>query len=148
MTFIEKLDRLMDQHGLNKNTLSKGSGIPYTTIDGWYKKGDKDVKLSSLKSLSKFFGITLDYWAFDDMEEPIPINQPAKEKPSPAIAAEPGINEIEFKLFCDFMENIGFIKKGQDITAEQLTILLSVINILEVTFPNHREADATRHHVG
>lgn len=39
MTFLDKLDNLMHERGLNKNTLSKACGIPYTTIDGWYKKG-------------------------------------------------------------------------------------------------------------
>lgn len=38
MNFTEKLDSLMREKGINKSTLSKESGIPYTTIDGFYKK--------------------------------------------------------------------------------------------------------------
>ena len=42
MDFLHKLDFLMEKYGLNKNSMSQNSGIPYTTIDGWYKK--KSVK--------------------------------------------------------------------------------------------------------
>ena len=45
MTFLDKLNFLMKEHNLNKSTLSKSCGIPYTTIDGWYKKGFENKKL-------------------------------------------------------------------------------------------------------
>ncbi|MFQ9702531.1 MAG: hypothetical protein ACLR0U_10160 [Enterocloster clostridioformis] len=38
MGFLEKLNYLMEQNHLNKSTLSKACDIPYTTIDGWYKR--------------------------------------------------------------------------------------------------------------
>ena len=57
MDFLEKLDYLMEENHLNKNTLSKACNIPYTTIDGWYKKGYEGLKLTSLKKLSGFFGV-------------------------------------------------------------------------------------------
>lgn len=69
MTFTEKLDMLMVEKHLNKNTLSKSCGIPYTTIDGWYKKGVSDLKLSTLKKLTAYFDLSLDYWLDDDIVE-------------------------------------------------------------------------------
>lgn len=66
MNFLEKLNTLMQEKDLNKNSLSKACGIPYTTIDGWYKKGYDDLRLSTLKKLAAFFNTTLDYWAYDD----------------------------------------------------------------------------------
>ena len=45
MNFLEKLDFLMERYGLNKSTLSQKSEIPYTTIDGWYKKGYEGLKI-------------------------------------------------------------------------------------------------------
>lgn len=65
MDFLEKLDDLMSREKLNKSTLSKASGIPYTTIDGWYKKGYEGLKISTLKRLSECFGTSLDYWFGD-----------------------------------------------------------------------------------
>ena len=56
----------MEENHLNKSTLSKACGIPYTTIDGWYKKGYEGLKLTSLRKLSGFFGVPLDFWANDD----------------------------------------------------------------------------------
>lgn len=70
MTFLEKLDYLMEQDGLNKSSLARESGIPYTTIDGWYKKGYESAKISSLKKLSSFFDVSLDYLVMDEITDP------------------------------------------------------------------------------
>lgn len=72
MDFLEKLDFLMNKYKLNKSTLSKSCDIPYTTIDGWYKRGYEGLKLPTLKKLSNYFGTSLDYWADDNLIEPIP----------------------------------------------------------------------------
>ena len=49
--FLNVLDSLMKSNGLNKHTLSIKSGIPYTTIDGFYKRGTANARLSTLKRL-------------------------------------------------------------------------------------------------
>lgn len=67
MGMIEKLDYLMAQRKMNKNILSKETGIPYTTIDGYYKRGTDNIKLSNLKKISEFFNVTLDYLVDDDI---------------------------------------------------------------------------------
>ena len=71
MDFLEKLDKLMEERNINKNQLSKGSGVPYTTIVGFYNKGTDNVKLSTLKKLAVYFGCSLDYLADDDVDEDI-----------------------------------------------------------------------------
>ncbi len=70
MNFLEKLDFLMKRYGLNKSTLSQKSAIPYTTIDGWYKKGYEGLKITTLKKLSDYFNTTLDYWILDEITDP------------------------------------------------------------------------------
>ncbi|MEY8321864.1 helix-turn-helix transcriptional regulator [Lachnospiraceae bacterium 46-61] len=70
MNFLEKLDLLLNENKLNKHSLSQQSGIPYTTIDGWYKKGYDGLKLTTLRKLAIFFNTTLDYWAYDDIAIP------------------------------------------------------------------------------
>lgn len=70
MNFLEKLDFLMNKYGLNKRTLSQKSGIPYTTIDAWYKKGYEGLKLTTLRKLNDFFNTTLDYWILDEVTDP------------------------------------------------------------------------------
>ncbi len=67
MDFLEKLNYLMEKNHLNKSTLSKACNIPYTTIDGWYKKGYEGLKLTTLRKLAEFFGTSLDYWASEDL---------------------------------------------------------------------------------
>lgn len=71
MNFLEKLDYLMEKNHLNKSKLSKACDIPYTTIDGWYKKGYEGVKLTTLRKLAEFFGTSLDYWVSEDPDDPV-----------------------------------------------------------------------------
>ena len=67
MNFLEKLDYLMQKEKINKNILSKNSGIPYTTIDGFYKKGYQNTKLSTIQKLATYFNVSLDYLIFDEI---------------------------------------------------------------------------------
>ncbi len=69
MNFLEKLDFLLAQRNMNKLQLSKATGIPYTTIDSFYKKGYDNIKLSTLLKLSNYFQCTLDYLVDDNSEE-------------------------------------------------------------------------------
>lgn len=69
MSFLTKLDKLMKDRNINKNQLSKESGVPYTTIDGFYKKGTDNIKLSTLKKLAAYFECSLDYLADDDVPD-------------------------------------------------------------------------------
>lgn len=61
MTFLEKLDSLKKKHGLNNRTLSINTGIPYTTIDSFYKKGFRNMKFETLEKLACYFHVSLDY---------------------------------------------------------------------------------------
>ncbi|MDR0964502.1 MAG: helix-turn-helix domain-containing protein [Clostridium sp.] len=70
MDFLEKLDFLMKREGYNKHSLAEASGIPYTTIDGIYKRGYDRLQLPTIKRISNFFGTTLDYWVLDDITDP------------------------------------------------------------------------------
>lgn len=59
--FLEILDKLIAEKKINKSVLAKESGIPYTTIDGFYKKGWENVKLSTLLKLAAYFEVSVDY---------------------------------------------------------------------------------------
>ena len=69
MNLLEKITYLMAENGLNKRTLSQASGVPYTTIDGLYKKGYEGARMSTIKALASFFGVTLDSFCRDDIDE-------------------------------------------------------------------------------
>ena len=70
MTFLEKIEMLMVERNLNKRQLSIRSGIPYSTIDNLWKKGYENIKLSTLKALSSYFGVSLDFLCRDNIEDP------------------------------------------------------------------------------
>ena len=43
MGLTDKLDFLMLDRNINKAELARESGVPYTTIDGFYKKGSENA---------------------------------------------------------------------------------------------------------
>lgn len=67
--FLNRLESLMQEKGINKHILAKESGIPYTTVDGWYKKGYENIRLSTLQKLSNYFGVSLDALIDDNTED-------------------------------------------------------------------------------
>ena len=69
MGLTDKLDLLMKDRNINKADLARESGVPYTTIDGFYKKGSENAKLSTLKKLCTYFNCTLDYLADDTVND-------------------------------------------------------------------------------
>ena len=69
MGLTDKLDLLMKDRNINKADLARESGVPYTTIDGFYKKGSENAKLSTLKKLCTYFNCTLDYLTDDTVND-------------------------------------------------------------------------------
>lgn len=67
MILTEKLDALIEQRGINKNKLAKMADIPYSTIDGLYKKGYENMRYPTLKKLSDFFGVTMEFLGNDSL---------------------------------------------------------------------------------
>jgi len=60
MSLTEQLDRYMSIQKCKLTDVSRQSGVPYTTLDGFYKKGDDNVKLSTLKKLRTLLKCSLD----------------------------------------------------------------------------------------
>ncbi len=75
MNFLEKLNYMLEKENLNRNSLSKQSGIPYTTIDGWYKKGYDEMRLSTLKKLANFFNTDLEFWVENNNTSSVLMNE-------------------------------------------------------------------------
>ena len=61
LNFLEKLCYLMEKNKLNRHSLSVACGIPYNTINSWYKQGYEGLKLTSLRKLADFFDTSLDF---------------------------------------------------------------------------------------
>lgn len=62
--FLDNLERLIKARGLNNHSFSQQSGIPYMTIKNFWEKGCDNVKLTTLKKIADFFGVSLDYLIF------------------------------------------------------------------------------------
>ena len=70
MTFLDKLELLMKREGLNRRALSQRTGIPYTTIENWYKRSYDGLKLSTAGKLARFFGTTTDFLLREELTDP------------------------------------------------------------------------------
>ncbi len=69
MNMIEKIQLMMDEKGLNKADISKGSGVPYSTVDGLFNKGFENARFPTLKKLAVFFDVSMEYLITDDVED-------------------------------------------------------------------------------
>jgi len=65
LDFLRRLEMLSKQRNIKNNKqLAVLSGVPYTTIDNFYRNGFENMKLSTLNKLASFFGCSLDYLIF------------------------------------------------------------------------------------
>ena len=92
MSVSEKLQKFMDENGYSKADVSRLSGIPYTTIDGIFKKGDENTKLSTLKKLAKLMGCSLDELA-DNLDQSY-FSDPETAKVAQAIYDNPELGYL------------------------------------------------------
>ena len=70
MNMLQKLTDLMRQQGDSVASLSRRSGIPYTTIDGLFKKGFAGARISTVEAIARCYGVSLDYLIRDEVEDP------------------------------------------------------------------------------
>ncbi len=134
MDFLNKLDALMAVHGLNKHTLSIQCGVPYTTIDAWYKKGYNNAKLSTIQKLADFFGTTLDYLMRDEITD---VDYGAMKK-SPEPAATDSEDEKEkdeiVKVLTEGLSRLGFLDKDGMISDRDFKFLCSLVDLMFAHF--------------
>lgn len=133
MDFLNKLDALMAVHGLNKHTLSIQCGIPYTTIDAWYKKGYNNAKLSTIQKLADFFGTTLDYLMRDEITD---VDYGAmKKSPEPAATdSEDAKYERLGQKIYEMLLTCGYVEEGQELTDAQIDFLDGLSAIITAYF--------------
>lgn len=108
MDFLAKITLLMKEKGLNRHTLSEACGIPYTTIDGWFKKGYEGIKISTLMKLADFFDVELDYLV----------------KPSALAENEPsGTEEGSSLMFGSILKQL---RKARKLTQDEIADMLYI----------------------
>ncbi len=70
MNLLQKLTDLMQKNGDTVASLSRKSGIPYTTIDGLFKKGFAGTRISTIQAIGRTYGVSMDYLILDEIEDP------------------------------------------------------------------------------
>lgn len=58
---LSRIIDLMEHHKDTKASLARNAGIPYTTIDGLFKRGCDNAYVSTARKISNYYGVTLDY---------------------------------------------------------------------------------------
>lgn len=64
MNFLDRLRILMGNNGDNNSSLAKKSGIPYTTIDGLFKRGWEKAQISTIQRICDYYRVSLDYMVY------------------------------------------------------------------------------------
>ena len=112
MNILDKIEYLMKRDKIkNRKQLSELSGIPYTTLAGFYTKGYDKMKLSTLKSLADFFGVTIDYLGRDEITDYNFNLRPISPKEAVILASD------EEKLVKDYR---GLNEQGQAVVRDQI----------------------------
>lgn len=68
MTFIEKIEFLIKDKGLNKRQFSIEADIPYNTIRNFWIQGVDKMQLPTFRKLCDYFNVTMDSMAYDERE--------------------------------------------------------------------------------
>lgn len=69
MNMIEKIQLMMKERELTKADVSKGADIPYTTVDGLFKKGFENTRFPTLRKLALFFDVSMEYLVTDEEDD-------------------------------------------------------------------------------
>ena len=64
MDFLDRLKVLMGKNEDNNSSLAKKSGIPYTTIDGLFKRGWEKAQISTIQKICNYYGVSLDFMIY------------------------------------------------------------------------------------
>lgn len=70
MTLLDKLAGLMEEHRDTVASLSRKTGLPYTTIDGLFKKGFAGARIGTVQAIARAYGVSLDYMIRDEITDP------------------------------------------------------------------------------
>lgn len=70
MNMLEKIQKMMAERDLKPADVSRGADIPYTTFDSLFKKGFEKIQLPTLKKLSRFFDVSMEYLSNDEVHDP------------------------------------------------------------------------------
>lgn len=79
MTISERLGNLRKRKGLKKTELARELGIPYSTYNH-YEIGDREPNSDTLKLLSEYYDVTMDYILLGIEEKPKEIEELTKEE--------------------------------------------------------------------
>lgn len=71
MTLLDKLAVLMEEHRDTVASLSRKTGLPYTTIDGLFKKGFAGARIGTVQAIARAYGVSLDYMIRDEITDPL-----------------------------------------------------------------------------
>ena len=126
----------MSEMSINKSKLSQLSGVPYTTIDGFYKKGYENTKISTIRKIASALNVSLDYLVDDNILERNFTSAGIKKAPAPQDSgAEATIKPEQLQ---SVLKEFGFIKDGEDLSDSDLDFLISVGNIIRAWFTERK----------
>ncbi len=96
----------MQNHGISRHVLARESGIPYSTIVSLFTKGYHNAKLSTLRGLRDYFGVTFDYLCDDEITQIQYIDKTIVAEKAPFLSAKAETDDPDLKKLLSNYSNI------------------------------------------
>ena len=118
MIFTERLSVLLKAKKISRKTLSRATGIKYSTICSWYVRRSNRINMVTLQKLSAFFGIDINYLANPAVNEKKLLNVLNRN------------HEVFSNIKTDkLLEEIDSLKSNPDITELDILIAKSTASL-------------------
>lgn len=125
MDLGSKIKALRENYGITQSELAKTLNVKNTVISNWEKNINKP-NVDYIANLCAVFNVSADYF-FD-----LPQQQKNSSDAEPPVSEEEKM-EMAIDLY-DWLIKTGFVAPGEDLTDQQLSALIGVLNIFDAIF--------------
>lgn len=106
MNFYDKIDKLCDLAGVSRKQMCNDIGLSYATLNSMIARQSKNITLTTIQNIARYFNVTLDYLMDDDIKAPLYVDNIL----SPPITTEPEKTIVE--KFMELNENNKYRVEG------------------------------------
>lgn len=122
-----RLQELREARGIKQLTLAKDLGVKQSTVSGW-EHDRRQMDHQTLVKLAEYFDVSIDYILKRD--EAAPENEKAPDTAEAVSEAK----EFSVEEATQLLVDMGLIRKGQQISDDDLAFLSGVFSILTAWF--------------
>lgn len=106
MTFVERLNELLNERNISRRQLAIASGIPNTTINNWFNRSSLPT-LDIVEQLADYFQCSIDYLSGrEDYDGNIVIKTTAKSLPNELLLIYQELDSMHRNILLGIAKNV------------------------------------------